>query len=63
MNDELKQKAQDIAVKHMKAMLEELAHEVVLPLADKEVLESSNKIDDLVWASAKVALLAAVEKV
>ena len=63
MNDELQQKAKEIAIKHVKAMLKELSTEVVLPVVTKKVQESSTKIDDMLLPIVTAAVTEALEKI
>lgn len=55
-----------LAEKHFKApmmaYLKELVVLEVVPKADKMVLDSENKVDDVVWAMAKEALLKAIDE-
>ena len=63
MNDELQQKAKEIAIKHVKAMLKELSTEVVFPVVTKKVQESSTKIDDMLLPIVTAAVTEALEKI
>lgn len=47
----------------MKAFLKEALVSELIPMAEKYVQESSNKIDDVVWAMAKEAILKGLEQV
>lgn len=56
-------KAQEIAMKHGKAMAKEMVLEVVLPAIEEAVALSPSPIDDMVVAALKESVVNAVEAV
>ncbi len=59
----MEEKAKEIILKHAKELAKELILEVLIPEAEKQVIESSGKVDDLIFPMFKKAILEALAKI